>query len=176
MIWRCPRCRGELAEIGEGVACQVCGVSYQSFGGIPDLRLPGVSWIDYEEDRAQAHQLIAESSRLTAAELVRYVFEWRKEMSVAWREKRTRRVMQARNRRATDIEGWLRPCFSPDASCLEIGCGSGQLLAAAAAAGYRGIGIDVRLVWLLVAKRMIADAGGTPVLAAPMAKKLCQIP
>jgi len=172
MIWRCPRCRGELVEVDKDVACNVCGKRYPSFDGIPDLRVEGPSWIDYEEDRAQAQQLITETVGFSAEEIVRYVFEWRKEMDACWREKRTRQVMEASSRFAAEIQGWLRLCLPTDTIFLEVGCGSGQLLAAAAAAGRRGIGIDVRLVWLLVAKRLIANAGGTPMLAAAMAESL----
>ncbi len=82
------RCRGELAENEANIACRACGSTYQTFGGIPDLRLPGASWIDHEEDRAQARQMIADTAGLTTEETVRYVFEWRTEMSAAWREKR----------------------------------------------------------------------------------------
>jgi SAM-dependent methyltransferase len=171
MIWRCPRCRGELAEIDEGVACEVCGINYQSFEGIPDLRVGGPSWVDHERDRAQARQFMTETAGFSAEETVRYVFEWSR-MDEAWRKKRTRQVMQASKRFTGEIEGWLHFCLDRDAIFLEVGCGSGQFLIAAAAAGYRGIGIDVRLVWLLAAKRMIADAGGTPVLAAAMAEAL----
>ncbi len=88
MIWRCPRCPGELAENEANIACRACGSTYQTFEGIPDLRLPGASWIDHEEDRAQARQMIADTAGLTTEETVRYLFEWRTEMSAAWREKR----------------------------------------------------------------------------------------
>jgi SAM-dependent methyltransferase len=172
MIWRCPRCRGELLEVDNDVACNVCGIRYPSLEGILDFRLAGPSWIDYEEDRAQARQLITKTVGFSVEKTVRYVFGWNKEMGEAWREKRTRQVMQASKRLATDIHGWLRQCLPPDATFLELGCGSGQLLAAAAAAGHQGIGIDVRLVWLLVAKRLIEEAGGTPILAAAMAESL----
>ena len=172
MIWCCPRCRGELVEVDKDVACNVCGMRYPSFEGIPDLRVEGPSWVDHEKDQAQARQLITETVGFSVEKTVRYVFGWNKEMGEAWREKRTRQVMQASKRLATDIHGWLRQCLPPDATFLELGCGSGQLLAAAAAAGRRGIGIDVRLVWLLVAKRLIANAGGTPMLAAAMAESL----
>ena len=172
MIWRCPRCRGELAEIDEGVACDVCGVNYQSFEGIPDLRVAGPSWVDHEKDQAEARQLIAETAGFSVEETVRYVFEWRKEMDEAWREKRTRQIVQASKRLVPEIQGWLGDCVSTDGVFLDLGCGAGQLLAAAAATGRSGIGIDVRLVWLLVAKRLITAAGGTPLLAAAMAEAL----
>jgi SAM-dependent methyltransferase len=53
-----------------------------------------------------------------------------------------------------------------------VGCGAGTLLAAAAAEGREGIGIDVSLVWLVVAQRLITAYGGQPVLAAALAEAL----
>jgi SAM-dependent methyltransferase len=172
LIWRCPRCRGRLAEIGDALVCKSCVLEYASFEGIPDLRVPGRCWIDYEADRAQARQLVAETAGLSVEETVRYVFDWRKEFDRAWADKRTRQVMDAWKRLGPEMQGWLRDCVRPDRVFLDLGCGAGQLLAAAAAAGCAGIGIDVRLVWLLVAKRLIADACGTPVLAAALAESL----
>jgi SAM-dependent methyltransferase len=172
MIWCCPRCRGELAEIDEGLACGVCAVNYQCFDGIPDLRLAGLSWVDQEKDKAEARQLIADTAGFSAEETVRYVFELHQEIDKAWREKRTRQILQASSRLVPEVQGWLSDCVSPEGVFLDVGCGAGQLLAAAAATQRNGIGIDVRLVWLLVAKRLIAAAGGTPFLAAAMAEAL----
>lgn len=172
MIWRCPRCRGELAEHDETLACGACAVSYPCFDGIPDLRLPGPSWVDHEKDRDAARRMIAETAGFTPTATVRYVFEGRQEMAPAWREKRTKQVMQAGERLVPEIDGWLRDCVPAGGTFLDLGCGPGQLLAAAGAIGRRGIGIDVRLEWLLVAKRLITAAGGTPMLAAAMAESL----
>lgn len=172
MIWRCPKCRGRLAEYAEGLHCDRCVTSYPCFEGIPDLRVPGASWVDQEFDRAQARQLIAETAGFSVEETVRYVFAWREEMDPAWRAKRTRQVMEAGRRLVPEIHGWLHECVSASGLFLDLGCGAGQLLAAAATQGRSGIGIDVRLVWLLVAQRLITSAGGTPVLAAAMAEAL----
>jgi SAM-dependent methyltransferase len=172
LIWRCPRCRGPLVPSDEALACRGCVVEYPSLEGIPDLRLPGPCWIDYEKDRAQARQLLATTAGLSVEDTVRYVFSWRTEFDAAWAEKRTRQVMDSGKRLGPEIQGWLRDCVRPGQIFLDLGCGPGQLLASAAEGGYRGIGIDVRLVWLLVARRLIAAAGGTPILAAALAESL----
>ncbi len=144
---------------------------YPSFDGIPDLRVPGPNWVDPEEDLAEARRLIAETAGFSTEETVRFVFARRTEMDAAWRETRTRQVMQGAGRLAPELDGWLSEATT-GGTFLDLGSGPGQLLAAAAATGRPGIGIDVRLVWLLVAKRLIEDAGGTPVLAAAMAEAL----
>jgi 2-polyprenyl-3-methyl-5-hydroxy-6-metoxy-1,4-benzoquinol methylase len=47
-----------------------------------------------------------------------------------------------------------------------------MLLAAMADAGKNGVGIDVSMTWMVVAKRLIEEHGGQPVLAAAMAEAL----
>lgn len=172
MIWRCPRCQGPLAERSAALTCEACAVEYPCFEGIPDLRVPGASWIDHEADRSDARRLVAETRDFTAEQMVRHVYGWRTERDVAWMELRTRQVMVGIPRMTREIKGWLNDCTSGAGGFLEVGCGNGQLLAAAALEKRHGIGIDVRLVWLLVAKRLIEEAGGTVCLAAAMAEAL----
>ena len=72
--WHCPRCRQPLAAAAEGLACTGCHAGYPCIGGIPDLRLPGPSWIDHEADRDAARRLLAETANLGAEAMVRQVF------------------------------------------------------------------------------------------------------
>jgi SAM-dependent methyltransferase len=171
-IWRCPRCRGALVSEIEGLRCDPCSAVYPTFEGIPDLRLPGASWIDHEADRAEAKRIAHETAGMTAIQTARYVYGTHAECTSAWADKRARQVAEARPRLARELQDWLDSATRGPGPFLDLGCGAGQLLAAAAAENRHGIGIDVRLVWLLVAKRLIEEAGGKPVLAAAMAESL----
>ncbi len=172
MIWRCPRCRGILIEVDSGVRCKSCASYYDSVGGIPDLRLPGASWINYETDKAEARRLLAETSGFSVEELVRHIYSSRPDWDEARVELRTRQVLKGPDRLRTEIRGWLKPCTTGTGLFLDVGCGSGTLVAAAAADGLKGIGIDVSMVWLIVARRLIAEWGGQPVLAVALAEAL----
>jgi SAM-dependent methyltransferase/uncharacterized protein YbaR (Trm112 family) len=171
-LWRCPRCRGPLTDRSTSLACPACNASYPCFEGIPDLRLPGASWIDHEADRAEARRLIETTAGLAPEQVARYVYGLHTECSAEWADLRTRQLVDGRPRLAREIRGWLNQCVPPDGIFLDLGCGTGQLLATAAVEKRQGVGIDVRLVWLLVAKRLIEAAGGTPHLAAAMAEAL----
>jgi SAM-dependent methyltransferase len=172
VIWRCPKCRGFLVERGQEACCESCSSCYEKIDGILDLRLTGASWIDYEVDKATARRLVAESAGLSAEELVRRVFSARPEWDETRIALRTRQVVTAPERLRAELGGWLRPRTLGAGLFLDLGCGPGMFLAAAAAEGRRGIGIDVSLVWLIVAKRLITQWGGQPMLAAALAEAL----
>lgn len=171
-IWCCPRCKQQLAHDRESsLCCKACAVIYPCFDGIPDLRVEGKSWINQEQDRAMAVQLIRETEGFSTEQLLKYVFRTSKDFTAKDIETRTRQVIAGIERLRGETGGWLKNCFSPMTIAMDLGCGPGQLIAAAAGAGTV-IGVDVRLLWLLVAKRLIAEHGGTPVLAAGMAESL----
>jgi SAM-dependent methyltransferase len=103
--------------------------------------------------------------------MVRAVFESQPGRSREQIDERTRQVLIAPSRLRMQLDGWLlaaasRPGF------LDLGCGPGMLLAAAASRGVSGLGIDVSLVWLVVARRMIEQHGGVATLCAGFAESL----
>jgi SAM-dependent methyltransferase len=170
-IWRCPRCRGCLKEGPRHTVCEDCRARFERVGPILDLRVPGASWIDCDRDRAEARRLLDMSSYASAADLVRHVFSSRSDWTAERVENRARQVLEAPRRLRADVKGWLRDCMG-NGLFLDLGCGPGMLLAAAAAEGYRGVGVDVSLVWLVVAKKLIEERGGEALLAAGMAEAL----
>lgn len=170
-IWKCPRCRGSLSSHGDGLKCADCAHDYAQIDGIPDLRIPGDSWIENEEDTSLARELAA--LHLPIDGLVRAVYARRPDWDAARVELRTQQVLSAPAGLAEDIDGWLQP-LTETGVFLDLGCGPGMLLAAAAQCkrGGVGIGIDVSMTWLVVAKRLIAAYGGTPILAAALGEAL----
>lgn len=171
-IWRCPRCRGQLGQ--DGVAhllCLSCGARYDTVDGIPDLRVNAPAWINCDEDREAARRIAHTMAGEDLETVVRHVFRvvrGRREDNAAYR---TRRTLNEPNRVRREITGWLDEATAKP--FLDLGCGAGALLAAASAEGGRvGIGIDVSMVWLVVAKRLIESYGGTAVLAAGFAEAL----
>jgi ubiquinone/menaquinone biosynthesis C-methylase UbiE len=81
-------------------------------------------------------------------------------------------VLSAVSHLTRQVDEWLGDCFTPGAVSLDLGCGPGQLIAAAAQRGHSMMGIDVRLLWLLAAKRVILAHGGQPILAAALAEHM----
>ncbi len=170
-IWRCPHCRDALTDHGDHLRCAGCQGRYECVDGIPDLRTAGESAIDVAEDLRVARELAA-SPHDTLESLVRRMYAGR----VGWDEGRvslrTSQVLEAPLRLRVDVAGWLGKAIRPGRLTLDVGCGPGMLLAAAAAKGCDGIGIDASMTCLVVAKRLIAEYGGRPRLAAALGEAL----
>ena len=171
-IWRCPTCRSRLAIALDAAKCLGCSACYPRIGNILDLRLPGVSWIDVEQDTRTARHLSETMVGCSAEELIRFIYESRRDWDEAWVAMRTQQVLAAPGRLRREIRGWLRGCVNSSGLFLDIGCGPGALLAAATVEGARGVGIDASLTWLVVADRLITELGSQPVLAAALAEAL----
>ena len=169
--WSCPKCRSSLNAGSEVLSCTGCGATYGVFGGIPDLRIDQPAWIDVNDDREAAARLDHDHRHSSVETMVRAVFVAQAGRSPQQIDMRTRQVLVAPSRLAPQLDGWLRPATrSP--RFLDLGCGPGMLLAAAAKGGVMGLGIDVSLVWLVVARRMIEEHGGQAMLCAAFAESL----
>lgn len=178
-IWCCPLCHGEFVDADptpdglEQWRCNECSREYQLFDGVPDLRIPGESWIDYEDDRRLARRFIDETKALSLPDTLEWVFRSRnKTFDDREIQVRVRQVIKSVDHLQQQIEEWLSPCLDAKQLALDVGCGPGQLAAAAARRGYVVAGIDVRLLWVLAAKRLITEYGGIPIVAAGLAEAL----
>jgi 2-polyprenyl-3-methyl-5-hydroxy-6-metoxy-1,4-benzoquinol methylase len=147
-----------------------CDAEYGIYGGIPDMRVERPAWIDIDQDRESAGRLDRDHRGKSLESMVRAVFASQQGRSQQQVEMRTRQVLVAPGRLAPQLDGWLRSAMQP--GFLDLGCGPGMLLAAAASRGVSGLGIDVSLEWLVVARRMIEEHGGRATLCAGFAESL----
>lgn len=147
-------------------------MTFQTLEGIPDFRLPGPVWIDFEDDHRSCRELVRAVPGDDAEAAVRWVFARKTGWNAEKMQRRVRQVLAAPERLRGELSGWLRPFGDGPEPLLDLGCGPGMLVAAGAAQGRRVIGIDVSLLWLLVARRMVRAAGGDPILAAAVAEAL----
>ncbi len=158
----------------DSCSCGDCGKKYGAVSGIPDLRDPASTDPVTAADRADARKLAFAGQTLTPEEMVREFFGVREGID-GWSEAdthlRVRQTLAAPARLRADFDEWLKPVTAADI-ILDVGCGLGGLLTAAAMRGQRGAGIDNRLSALVVAKAIIEQHGGTAMLACAEAEKL----
>ncbi|HEU4702731.1 MAG TPA: methyltransferase domain-containing protein, partial [Conexibacter sp.] len=171
-VWCCPSCRGALIvhEQEARMRCGGCDARYGIYGGVPDLRVDRPAWIDIDEDRDAAARLERDHRSKSLEDMIRAVFGAQAGRSQHQVDMRTRQVLASPGRLTTQLDGWLRSATR--SGFLDLGCGPGMLLAAAAGRGASGLGIDVSLLWLVVARRMIAEHGGRATLCAGFAESL----
>jgi SAM-dependent methyltransferase len=171
-VWCCPSCRGVLIvhEQEARMRCGGCEAAYGIYGGVPDLRVDRPAWIDIDEDRDAAARLERDHRSKSLEDMIRTVFAAQAGRSQQQIDMRTSQVLASPARLTTQLDGWLRPATR--SGFLDLGCGPGMLLAAAAGRGASGLGIDVSLLWLVVARRMIEQYGGRATLCAGFAESL----
>jgi SAM-dependent methyltransferase len=161
----CPACRDTLSHPGavaaRGLVCARCGRHYPAVAGLPDLRLESDRYLSLEAERARAERLeaIAATTDLMGLATAYYAM--------------TGEAGDRRQRFLTHIAGGfargeaLLARLPREGRILEVGCGTGGLLVAAARAGIAVVGVDVASRWLVAARRRLADHGlSVPLLAA----------
>lgn len=171
-MWRCLNCGGSLRQRSEEVVvCEACAANYPAVGGIPDLRARGGTTFDADGDLEDARRFYRDSRDENVEAVMERLCD-RPEIDDATRAFRVRQIMDGPRRLRSQLGGWLRPCLSRNHLLLDVGCGSGALLAEVAAQGYSGAGIDASMTMLVAAKRMIESQGGTARLACAYAEAL----
>jgi len=156
----CPRCHGGLDRASDSYRCAPCAAEYPVVLGIPDFRLFPDPWIGLEDDRDKARRLAAIVHDLPFADAVRAYWDITPATPRALAERFIAHVLGA-ERRASDWLDWLDRAEGPAApGCwLDVGCGTGDLIAAGARRGLTIVGVDIALRWLVVARRRDALIG-----------------
>jgi 2-polyprenyl-3-methyl-5-hydroxy-6-metoxy-1,4-benzoquinol methylase len=173
ILWRCPKCQGGLqARSSESVKCEGCDAHYPAVDGIPDLRLRGASTARYEQEELDAARKYSADLHDASVESVMARLSDRPEDNDAIQGLRVKQIMGAPPKFHQQFEGWLKPCVTHDGVLLDVGCGSGGLLAAAAEKRILAAGIDASMINLVAAKHMIEAHGGTARLACAYAEAL----
>jgi 2-polyprenyl-3-methyl-5-hydroxy-6-metoxy-1,4-benzoquinol methylase len=163
----CPSCRGELVARADGAECLRCGRSYPTVAGLLDLRLASDRYLDLVAERAKAERLHALEATTDLMGLAGAYYAMTDDVVDRRRGRFLRHIAGAEARGEA-----LAAHLPRGGRILEVGCGTGGLLVAAARAGLTIEGVDIASRWLVVARRRLADRGLSAPLLAASAERL----
>ncbi len=154
----CPACQSSLVE----PSCLGCGRTFPEVAGLPDLRLASDRFLDLSQERAKAERLAKLAPGLDLKGLAEAYYAMTPDVEPRRRAFYLRHILDAETRGSA-----LAALLPRTGKIVEIGCGTGGLLASAAKLGLDIEGVDIALRWLVVARRRLDDLGlSVPLIAA----------
>ncbi len=159
----CPACREPLADW----SCVACGRDYPEVAGLPDCRIASDRFLDLASERAKAERLDRLAPGLDLEGLAEAYYAMTADVEPRRRGFYLAHILGAEARGSA-----LAALLPRTGKILELGCGTGGLLAAAARRGLTIEGVDIALRWLVVARRRLDDLGLTVPLVAAEAEHL----
>lgn len=153
----CPACRAAVVRSGEVWRCGTCGRDYPILFGIPDFRLRPDAYLSLDEEQAKAAMLQAFGRTASFAALVDHYYAITDDVPAALVPVFAGYVHGAPDRSRASLD---RLGHDPaHGALLDLGCGSGGALLAAASSYAQCTGVDVALRWLVIAQKRLDDAG-----------------
>ena len=154
----CPQCRDPVGREKEAYHCARCAIIFPVLFGIPDFRLSPDRYLSLSEERAKAKRLHdyaqTHSFAETVAEYYRITDDVSPEMAVRFSE-----YVLAGEARGSAALGAIPARDAGAGRLLDVGCGAGGTVAAAARTGRDVTGIDIALRWLVIAQKRLQEEG-----------------
>lgn len=150
----CPSCRSgfNTKDFTNHLECHNCGRRFPVVCNMPDLRIFSDRYLSLNQERQKARRLAATDDRKSLEEWARAYYRMTADVSPTRRERFVRHITHAHFRGAA-LLGRL-PSIG---SILEVGCGTGGFLAAAAHDGRNVTGVDIASRWLVVARKRLRE-------------------
>jgi SAM-dependent methyltransferase len=178
-ILECPLCGGDLAKDDFRCNRPGCGTRFRSLLGIPDLRVPQETAVDYEQDWTLACSLAEAYPSASFEDLVERLWQGRVRQEIFSREHADVRIGQIQRTRlkyAHDLADteWLGSLVPRDARArvLEVACGPGGFLLAAGRHFGSAAGIDISMAWLVLCRKRLEAENVPALLVCARAERL----
>ena len=169
----CPYCKGMFDQSDtEQWRCLDCRRSFPVDGGIPDLRTFETYYGSRERERPAVRALLAAYPAATFADLIRVRFgpdyPMPADLRTHYANYRLENVKRGATRlaQAAHYLAQAGQTLPESGAALEIGCGSGGMVATLARHFTAVAGIDINMVDLLLAKKLAEEQGLTNVTLA----------
>ncbi len=156
----CPQCRAALREEAGAATCTRCRRRYARHHGILDLRLLPDPYLGIEADRARADEVLAVLDGKALPELLEHYWSLSDTTPPTLRRAFAEDARRAPGR-ARRVLDRMQEDGLPLARCrlLDVGSGTGALLAEAHGSVGDAVGLDIALRWLHVSRRRFRDRG-----------------
>jgi 2-polyprenyl-3-methyl-5-hydroxy-6-metoxy-1,4-benzoquinol methylase/uncharacterized protein YbaR (Trm112 family) len=163
----CPACKKRVVKDAQSFQCAACKKEYPILYGIPDFRLQPDPYLSLRDERAKAAHLFAFGQTHSFEELIGEYYRITHDVPEK-QEARFRAYIANGPARGELILDALSP--PPQSTIVDIGCGSGGFLVAAARKGRRVVGVDIGLRWLVIcAKRLTEEGANIELVCADIA-------
>lgn len=164
----CPRCKGILESRTQSYYCSPCERDYPILFGIPDFRLRSDRYLSIEQERAKAEK-IATIPKHNFSAMLDYYYQITDDVPAEL----------AVRYKAYHHNGPLQAAHSIDTLSihaqdylLDVGCGTGGSLIAAANKTTQLVGVDIALRWLVICKQRLNEQGVKALLVCADAEAL----
>lgn len=155
----CPSCRSGLRSDEDRFECERCARSFPILFGIPDFRLRGDRYLTLQQERTKAAYLHTYGKTHSFDELVAEYYRITDDVPHEVAKKYADYVRSGTNRGKVVLQ---KLALNEQSFLLDLGCGSGGVVAAAVDAGYAARGVDIALRWLVIAAKRFEEAESKP--------------
>lgn len=155
--FRCPACRGPVSSRPDAYCCEACRVDFPVLHGIPDFRLRSDRYLTLNEEREKAARLAEFARTHSFAELLAFYYSITDDVPPELAG-RYSDYAKAGPERARGVLSDLAPFAATD-RLLDVGCGAGGMMVAAAGQGVEAVGVDIALRWLVIARKHLESQG-----------------
>lgn len=169
-LYVCPKCELALTKLPDAYDCASCARHYPVLYGIVDFRLRSDRYLTIEQERDKARRLYEFGLTASFEELVAYYYSITDDVPAELAVRYQAYIHNAPAQAALTIDG-----LSPDPSrdvLLDLGCGTGGMLIAAAGRYKRVIGVDIALRWLVICQKRLEAQGVAATLVCADAESL----
>ena len=173
IVLACPLCHGPLQQETQAYICSSDRKSYPVTCGIPDFRVFHGETIKADFEQSSVACLLSEYTRRSFKELIELDPTLDPALPSGLLARRRLHILGG----VTRARRWLgdigRLCdASPRGRFLELGCGTGGFLVAAADVFELAVGLDINLSRLILAKKQLEETGRQAILIAANAQFL----
>jgi len=169
----CPLCQGPLRRESEAYVCARDQRSYPVTLGIPDLRVYTDQLVQSVTEQALIARLLAEYPNRSFAELVELDRSLSPAVPSSLRARRRVHIEGGVVRAKSSLAEMQRlGALSARGQFLEIGCGTGEFLVAAADVFQTVVGLDISLPRLILAKKQLEETGRQAIVISASAESL----